>query len=726
MQSGLEAALAASKAARPRSPPGPRSTSPQNKQTTKTPPQAPTNVLAALPKTTAQTAKRSENTASQADLALSLASKIAELARALAVQADAERKVEKLRAEVDALYVRMGIRGSGPLPTAASALPPTVTRPTPKKSQPKKKAPGVLAVEDEVVRQSAAEETMVEYLACSAPWLPAKGIFKRLSDDYEERPAYVKAGRDAGKVYVYIFKGKWVMGVELGDSRVYCSNEAGDQPPFKSHLVAPWKQGYDGEEQQMTFTQFFRPETDAAPEHPEILVITGTGNQCDGGYVKLEEPYNTMPCYWNEKGGVYMWFDSGWYLGPEIGGGTFYSNPDMDAFTPLEIDELWESRGKEAPELEISTPPPPPDPSEEEGKFVDEEFPPCTASFGEEAIRQTQGLLKGREPDWVRAPLCGKKAQVKDYFLDDVEPSDIKQGSIGTCWLIAAISGMGEFPSSVKYLFPNQSRISAEGRYWVGWLVRLFNPSTEQWERVEVDDHVPCHPREFWQTRGRPLSSSSEDCEIWCLLLEKAVAKLAGWYGALIGGLQGKAWVLFTGQMEQWMFKKTDAGAWSKRQLKTDYGTLEEYFRLNQTSISDDNRDGDQFFSELCQYDDANFLMGASIVGNSRYPEHRRPDGLVEGHAYTLLAAFEAEGVKLVQLRNPWGNSTEWKGRWSDDSPLWNERPDVREAVEIHLRALLGDDDYSIDRDDGSFFMEFRDFDRIWSSVAVSPQSMDK
>ena len=42
---------------------------------------------------------------------------------------------------------------------------------------------------------------------------------------------------------------------------------------------------------------------------------------------------------------------------------------------------------------------------------------------------------------------------------------------------------------------------------------------------------------------------------------------------------------------------------------------------------------------------------------------------IVPGHAYTLLSACEANGVKLLRLRNPWGDH-EWTGDWSDKSNL--------------------------------------------------------
>lgn len=56
--------------------------------------------------------------------------------------------------------------------------------------------------------------------------------------------------------------------------------------------------------------------------------------------------------------------------------------------------------------------------------------------------------------------------------------------------------------------------------------------------------------------------------------------------------------------------------------------------------------------------------------------EHINPDGFVLGHAYSVLSAkvvsSKGKEVQLIKVRNPWGN-TEWKGAWSDQSPLWTD-----------------------------------------------------
>jgi hypothetical protein len=81
-------------------------------------------------------------------------------------------------------------------------------------------------------------------------------------------------------------------------------------------------------------------------------------------------------------------------------------------------------------------------------------------------------------------------------------------------------------------------------------------------------------------------------------------------------------------------------------------------------------------FSELWQrltlWINNGYMMGCSSPAGS--DSHTSSLGIVQGHAYSILDAYEVEGNKLLQIRNPWGNSIEWKGAWGDSSSDWSER----------------------------------------------------
>ena len=79
--------------------------------------------------------------------------------------------------------------------------------------------------------------------------------------------------------------------------------------------------------------------------------------------------------------------------------------------------------------------------------------------------------------------------------------------------------------------------------------------------------------------------------------------------------------------------------------------------------------------------------------------------GLVPGHAYSIISASEYNGIRLLNIRNPWG-TFEWDGDWSDKSPLWTE-----EMIKAFNPIL--------DEFDGSFWMNFEDFTQKFDSLDV-------
>ena len=97
--------------------------------------------------------------------------------------------------------------------------------------------------------------------------------------------------------------------------------------------------------------------------------------------------------------------------------------------------------------------------------------------------------------------------------------------------------------------------------------------------------------------------------------------------------------------------------------------------------------------------------------------EATRDDGLVAGHAYSVIRVAETHGFRLVQLRNPWGRY-EWGGEWSDESPLWEEHPAVQREL-WPLRASTPRARFN----DGTFWMPFATFVTIYSDVDVCDRS---
>ncbi|KAJ8352974.1 hypothetical protein AAFF_G00125660 [Aldrovandia affinis] len=86
------------------------------------------------------------------------------------------------------------------------------------------------------------------------------------------------------------------------------------------------------------------------------------------------------------------------------------------------------------------------------------------------------------------------------------------------------------------------------------------------------------------------------------------------------------------------------------------------------------------------------------------------PNGIVQGHAYTVTGVAEVEShgraVQVVRLWNPWGQG-EWKGDWGDKSPLWQTV-----SLEVKTSCLKVEDD-------GEFWMSMVDWCQNYDSVDI-------
>eukprot|EP00434_Breviolum_minutum_P045981 symbB.v1.2.041353.t1/scaffold8091.1/size7726/1 len=168
------------------------------------------------------------------------------------------------------------------------------------------------------------------------------------------------------------------------------------------------------------------------------------------------------------------------------------------------------------------------------------------------------------------------------------------------------------------------------------------------------------------------------------MLLEKAWAKLHGCYERIEAGMPYRALMDLTGSAGKEYHLETE--------MKPD-GLIAK----------------DKFFPMLCKYDQAGYLMVAGTPGKDTFTKGDKSNtplsGLIPGHAYTLLSAHEVHGVRLLRLRNPWGDH-EWTGDWSDKSSLWTRA--MKDAVKP-----------SFDSHDGEFWMCEKDFLSHFSGVGV-------
>uniref|UniRef100_A0A3Q1FTT7 Calpain-5-like n=1 Tax=Acanthochromis polyacanthus TaxID=80966 RepID=A0A3Q1FTT7_9TELE len=296
-----------------------------------------------------------------------------------------------------------------------------------------------------------------------------------------------------------------------------------------------------------------------------------------------------------------------------------------------------------------------------------------------------QSLFYKREPPlgltWKRPRIC------KDprLFVDGISTRDLHQGSLGNCWMVAAISCLASEPSLWKKVIPdhvdqewNPKRLDLYAgifhfRFW-----RLG-----RWMDVVVDDRLPV-------SRDGVLlfCRLATPGEFWSALLEKAYA-LNGCYEALEGGNTAEALIDFT-------------------------GGVSEPFSLDREALSLNSDQRRSFFQTLAKVHERKSLITCSIrPAEGETVESVLECGLVRGHAYGITAVRKVRLVKtggtsrlfMVRMRNPWG-TTDWTGAWSQ-SEQWQQ---LSRAEREKMGLIV--------RDVGEF-MDFEDFCHHFTDVVV-------
>lgn len=300
--------------------------------------------------------------------------------------------------------------------------------------------------------------------------------------------------------------------------------------------------------------------------------------------------------------------------------------------------------------------------------FEDEDFPANDSS-----------LFYTQKPN---IPFVWKRPKeiVKDpeFILGDASRTDVCQGDLGDCWLLAAIASLTLNEKVLNRVVPPDQSF---GTGYAGIFHFQFWQHNE-WTDVVIDDRLPTFKNRLVFLHSADLN------EFWSALLEKAYAKLNGGYEVLKGGSTIEAMEDFTG------------------------GVAEVYENKNAPKT---------YFEIMDKALKRGSMLGCSIdTTSSAETEAKTPQGLVKGHAYSITGLdtvnYRGQMVQLIRVRNPWGQ-VEWNGPWSDNSSEWNSI-DPAERKRLCQTSL----------DDGEFWMKFEDFKRHYDKVEIcnlTPDALD-
>ncbi|CAE7619947.1 Capn15 [Symbiodinium sp. CCMP2592] len=336
--------------------------------------------------------------------------------------------------------------------------------------------------------------------------------------------------------------------------------------------------------------------------------------------------------------------------------------------------------------------------------FKDGDFPHDDSSIG----KSSTSFSVGSPEVWVRARALGDPAEA--VLFDQIRPQDIVQGKLGDCWLLSCLSSLADYPNRIKALFPSK-QLNEEGKY----VVWLFDIGTEAWTETTVDEFIPCNIKHGVAV---PTFATPMGEEIWVQLIEKAMAKFCGSYGALSGGGVAWAFQVLTGAIHVLSFEKLSENEW-RRRFMHQQKQLERGARNPRGSWwkwqNNDTHDTNQLFELLQSHRRQDHMLSCMIGSSSEGAETGKSKGLYLRHYYAVLKVVsetqdDGTEVHLILLRNPWG-SYEWSGDWSDSSENWEQNPKLMAKLDTQVR------------NDGSFWMNFEEWASIFTLLVVCPSS---
>ena len=309
----------------------------------------------------------------------------------------------------------------------------------------------------------------------------------------------------------------------------------------------------------------------------------------------------------------------------------------------------------------------------------------------------------------------GGNNQVPAFIIDDLSSNEVKQGAIGDCWFIGAMSvvatkdeylrggaGFIEIDQNTR-VNSNIAILLSKGVYPPIfhkfklrniYVLRFFKDF--KWRYVFIDDRLPVSIASLEPV----FASCRKSEELWVPLIEKAYAKLFGCYETLISGFIDDGVVDLTGLVCE------------KRTLQDKDGLFTENV--------------EEFWEFLIQNQEDGSLMGCSVAGGgteSKVIIDGVNCGILSGHAYAINDVFEVPGKvgkrsvhRILRIRNPWGRG-EWNGKWSDESL---ELEKYKEKLNEYINNLEEDERFILGDEDGTFLINYKEWRNVYNKLFIA------
>jgi hypothetical protein len=344
-----------------------------------------------------------------------------------------------------------------------------------------------------------------------------------------------------------------------------------------------------------------------------------------------------------------------------------------------------------------------------------------------------QKLVTKKLPAYLPGRGTGLLDDPRIKIIGDIDPSDIAQGQVGDCWLLSGIASLAEFNGAIHRLFRKTKDLDqmpfADGRPNM-YTVTLWDLTT--WEEVDivVDERLPARKDIQGALFG---AKATQDGELWCSYLEKAIAAHCGGWDKIDGGQCTHAWSLLTGCKDQYIIQripenteKGPFGMWAKYNPETDEWAPQEnspsdghqgVWRVPWPELGGggvDDLQEDDLFLRLCAWSDQNYLIGASSKGDS---DRNSTNGVVDNHAYSVIDCrhdVAGTGFDMIQVRNPWGYGGIENGQFARKGKGWKQYPEIQKALKYK----------ELEEDDGVFWVTKQEFFKHYHAIYVGAMNM--